>query len=144
MPAKKLLAAALIATLLSACGGNPSQSAVPGDGTYDDAMGAEDPYSSSAIGGDPATGGGDSGLPGATGAAGATGATGATGADGAIGNPDAAGFTLKGLVSDLEGKPLAGAKVSIGAQTTLTNEKGEFEITGIMDSQIWADVTKVG
>lgn len=144
MSVKNLLIASLIASLLTACGGNPaSQSAIPGDGTYDDAA-ATDPYRAdgAAVGGDPYTGG-DTGVS-ATGAGGKTPPTTGAGADGQIGNPVGSGFTLKGLVANLEGQPIAGAKVSIGAQTTLTNAKGEFEVAGIMDSQIWVDVTKDG
>ena len=140
MSAKKLLAAALIASLLSACGGNPTQ-ALPGDGSYDDTVLPADDYGYGAdgIGGDPATGGDPYGS--------GTGTTGTdplgTG-DGQIGDPTGQGFTLRGLVADQLGQPLAGAKVSIGAQTTLTSATGEFEITGIMDSQVWVDVSKSG
>ena len=143
MSAKKLLTAALLASLLTACGGGAGTQALPGDGTYDDTVIPADDagYGADGIGGDPGT----SDPYGAGSGTGGTGAIGGgTGADGQIGDPTGEGFVLRGLVADQLGQPLAGAKVSIGAQTTLTSATGEFEITGIMDSQVWVDVTKDG
>lgn len=142
MSAKKLLAAALIASLLTACGGSPTTTALPGDGTYDDTvMPADDGYGATGIGGDPGT---SDPYGSGTGTGSDIGTGTGTGADGQIGDPTGAGFTLRGLVADQVGQPIAGAKVSIGAQTTLTTASGEFEITGVMDSQVWVDVTKDG
>lgn len=141
MPAKKLLVAALITSLLSACGGGANTQALPGDGTFDDTVLAADANTGGdGIGGDPATDpyGSDPGA--GTGTGTPPGGTG----DGQIGDPTGNGFTLRGIVADQLGQPITGAKVSIGAQTTLTSASGEFEITGIMDSQVWVDVTKDG
>lgn len=141
MSAKKLVAAALISSLLTACGGGAATQALPGDGAYDDTVLSADGTGDAGIGGDPYTDPyGDGGSVPPTGGATDPG----TGADGQIGDPTGEGFTLRGLVADQLGQPLAGAKVSIGAQTTLTTASGEFEITGIMDSQVWVDVSKDG
>ncbi len=143
MSAKKLLAAALITSLLSACGGTPTQ-ALPGDGTFEDnVLSADGSLGGDAIGGDPASDPYGAGSGTGTGI-GAGSDPAAPGADGQIGDPTGEGFTLRGLVADQVGQPITGAKVSIGAQTTLTSATGEFEITGIMDSQVWVDVTKDG
>ncbi len=55
-----------------------------------------------------------------------------------------AGFVFRGVVTDAADKPLAGARVSIGAQTMLTDEMGEFEFKGITDAQLPVEVSKSG
>jgi hypothetical protein len=134
MPAKKLVLATLIATLLAGCGGNANQPALPGDGTYSDVVLPADDFGMSDV---PA-------LPADPGLAQPPVASAPVGVDGQIGDANGAGFTLRGLVADMEGKPIPGAKVSIGAQTTLTAANGAFTISGIMDTQVWVDVTAEG
>ncbi|MEB3329512.1 MAG: carboxypeptidase-like regulatory domain-containing protein [Candidatus Sericytochromatia bacterium] len=139
MPAKKLVLATLVATLLAGCGGNANQPALPGDGTYSDVVLPADDFGASEFPELPT----DVGLDQPP-AASAPVASAPAGVDGQIGDPGSAGFTLRGLVADLEGRPIAGAKVSIGAQTTLTTTAGAFTISGIMDTQVWVDVTAEG
>ncbi|MFO0981167.1 MAG: carboxypeptidase-like regulatory domain-containing protein [Planctomycetota bacterium] len=70
-----------------------------------------------------------------------------------------AGLTLTGIVRDAQGKPVAGAQVSLGAvvmnldeaggggsrgQKVETGADGRFEITGIRDSQYYLRVSKTG
>lgn len=129
MPAKKILAAALIGSLLAGCGGNNYQAPLPGDGTYDSGVLPADDYG---YGGDDyASGGTDGGY-----------------TDPGTATPGAGvsqGFVLKGIVLDkATNKPLARAKVSIGASTQLTAEDGTFEFPNISDTQVWVTVTMDG
>ncbi|MEB3197453.1 MAG: carboxypeptidase-like regulatory domain-containing protein [Candidatus Sericytochromatia bacterium] len=143
MLSKQSLAALLVSAVIAGCGGGAAnQAALPGDGTYDDTIlpandGTQDFAPGSALNPSPSD---PIGLPSTPPVA--SGAIPGTGT--MTPQPNAQGFTLRGLVSDLEGRPLAKAKVSIGPQTTLTNAEGTFEFTGIMDSQIWVDVTADG
>jgi hypothetical protein len=139
MPAKKLVLATLIATLLAGCGGNANQPALPGDGTYSDVVLPADDFGMSDVPAAPF----DPGLTDLP-AVSAPAASAPAGVDGQIGDPGAAGFTLRGLVTDLAGAPIPGAKVSIGAQTTLTSASGAFTFSGVMDTQVWVDVSADG
>ncbi|MEB3223740.1 MAG: carboxypeptidase-like regulatory domain-containing protein [Candidatus Sericytochromatia bacterium] len=134
MPAKKLVLATLIATLLAGCGATSNQQALPGDGTYSDVVLPADDYGMTT----------PPEAPFEPSANQPPVASAPTSVDGQIGNPNAAGFTLRGLVTDLVGKPIPGAKVSIGAQTTLASATGAFTISGIMDTQVWVDVSADG
>lgn len=126
MSANKWILVTLITTLLTACGGNQNQAPLPGDGSYDSQL-PPAPMSDEGYGIE-GTGGIQGVLPSPI----------------PSGGSQSTAFTLKGLVAGLDGKPIVGAKVSIGSQTTLTLDNGTFEITGITDSQIWVDVTKEG
>ncbi|MDB5097882.1 MAG: hypothetical protein JWM80_2303 [Cyanobacteria bacterium RYN_339] len=130
MAAKRVYSFAIAMFCLTACGTTPSTStALPGDGTVPIATPSTDMY---ATGVDPASLGSTSTTSGAALDPTATG-TAAT-----------AGYTLKGIVTDQLGAPLSGAKVSIGAQTTLSSAQGTFQIDKIMDSQIAVTVSLDG
>jgi nucleoid-associated protein YgaU len=136
MSAKKLLVAAVITSLLAGCGGNNSYQAPLPDGTYDSGITApEDDYASGDY-----TGGDTSGDY-------------APGDDTDLGtdpnaspSPDVAidGYTLKGFVSDANGKALAGATVSITGQSTLTDANGLYTLTKIGDTKVFLKVSKTG
>jgi hypothetical protein len=64
--------------------------------------------------------------------------------DGTASGAASASYTLKGIVTDALGAPLSGAKISIGAQTTIASAQGTFEIDKIADAQIAVSVTMDG
>lgn len=132
MSAKKLMLAALITSMLNACGGGTTQAPLPaGDdltppaASDDYSSGDDGSYPSDPIGGieDPT----------------------ASSDDGATPAVPADGFTLRGIVVDKQTKaPIKGATVTIGSSTQLTGDDGTFEIKDIQDTQVWVNVTKDG
>lgn len=134
MSAKKLLVAAVITSLLAGCGGNNSYQAPLPDGTYDSAVTeSEGDYASGDYTGEDTTGD--------------TSGDYAPGDDtDASPSPDVAtdGYTLKGFVSDANGKALAGATVSITGQSTLTDANGLYSLTKIGDTKVFPKVSKTG
>ncbi|MFN3430596.1 MAG: carboxypeptidase-like regulatory domain-containing protein [Candidatus Sericytochromatia bacterium] len=135
MLAKKLLVASIITSLLAGCGGNAVQPALP-EGDYgSDVMAPADDFGTDTGSYDPTT---DSGY----------GDDVATEPDQPTDteSPDATeGYTLKGLIADAAGKAIAGATVTIGAQTVVTDSAGKYEITQIArDSKVFVSVTKTG
>lgn len=131
MSAKKLVLAALITSMLNACGGGATQAPLPADGEITTPA-IEDEYSSGGdfSGADPY--GSD-----------AYGSEDPTGTDTVTVPED--GFVLKGIVVDQQTRhPIKGATVTIGSSTQLTGDDGTFEIKDIMDTQVWVNVTKDG
>jgi hypothetical protein len=136
MSAKKLLVATVITALLAGCGGNTTQAALP-DGTSSD--------TSMVTPADDSSYGADSGTPTDTGTGSDTSAAPVSDATGTPSTtPSTKGFTLKGLVSDGNGKGVDGASVTIGSQTVLTDASGKYEITGINDTKVYVNITKTG
>ncbi|GEM_PF-4048660 len=139
MPWKRVSTLVVTLAVLAACGGNqPLPPVVPDDGSgmaasddFDsvpapgesDAFGFDDPASIPELSPIPAA----SVLPSASPSAVAS-----------------AGFVFRGVVTNAADKPLAGARVSIGAQTMMADEKGEFEFKGITDAQLSVEVSKSG
>jgi hypothetical protein len=136
MVAKQVFPIALTFALLAGCGGGNAATPTTPVASDGSAVSPVAPTDTSMIGGDPG------------GAIMDTSATGATlGGSGLTASPAtslAKGFILKGLVTDSLGKPLAGAKISIGSQTQLSTTTGTFSINGIMDTQITVNVTMDG
>lgn len=132
MSAKKLMLAALITTMLSACGGSNTQAPLPAGDDLTTPPASSDDYGSGGdySGGDDAYASDSSGVDDPTG-------TGTT--------VPAEGFVLKGIVVDKQTKaPIKGATVTIGSSTQLTGDDGTFEIKDIMDTQVWVNVSKDG
>lgn len=122
MLAKKFLVLALATAMVAGCGTNNTASTLPGDGTYDQPA---DDYGT----------GDDSYAP-------APDASYAPIDDATDTATPALSYTLKGIVIEKDTRtPLAGAKITIGAQTMLTDAKGEFTISDIRDTQILVNVT---
>ncbi|MNS04253.1 hypothetical protein D3C72_356080 [compost metagenome] len=135
MLAKKLLVASIITSLLAGCGGNAVQPALP-EGDYgSDVMAPADDYGSDTGSYDPTTD--------------------PTAGDDVATEPDqptdtespdaTEGYTLKGFIADAAGKAIAGATVTIGAQTVVTDSAGKYEITKIArDTKVFVSITKTG
>ncbi|MEB3283675.1 MAG: carboxypeptidase-like regulatory domain-containing protein [Candidatus Sericytochromatia bacterium] len=145
MSIQKVVLTTLMASLLAGCGGAANQVALPGDGTFGEDFGPAGDYAA----------GDDSLFPADDFGAVPTGdvapvltpaASEGVGLDPTASDTvtSGAGYVLRGVIQDPEGRPIAKAKVSIGSQTTLTNDVGEFVISGIMDTQVWVDVTADG
>lgn len=111
--------------LMAGCGRGSNPGAVlPGDGTYTSNLpGMVDPYASPSPG---------------------AGVVGALQDVGATDEVPTAGYALMGIVADRDGQPLAGARVSIGAQTVVADAQGAFSLVGIRESEVLVDVVKEG
>jgi len=150
MSIQKFVITTLIASLLAGCGGAANQVTLPGDGTYGEDFGAAGDYAAGDNWSDLGTAGdvgtGQSPLPSNDDLSNLPANGSATPADGggSVADPTSPGYVLRGVVTDPSGRPLSKAKVSIGSQTTLTNDQGEFVISGIMDTQVWVDVSADG
>lgn len=122
---RSLILMAATVALVTGCGKGSNPGAVlPGDGTYTSNLpGMTDPYASPSPG---------------------AGVVGALPDANATDEAPVAGYTLMGIVSDSSGQPLAGARVSIGAQTAVADAQGAFSIVGIRDSEVMVDVVKEG
>lgn len=140
MAAKRLILVALTAALVSACGGS-NTSPTAATASTDPTLGATDTTGlDSTVGGDPGGALTDYGASSPYGVPTSPAASASASPAASLGS----GFTLKGLVTDAIGKPLAGAKVSIGSQTKLSGADGTFELDGIMDTQVDVAVTLDG
>jgi hypothetical protein len=135
MLAKKLLVASIITSLLAGCGGNTLQPGLPEGDFGSDVVAPADDYGSDTGSYDPTTD--------------------PTAGDDVATEPDqptdtespdaTEGYTLKGLIADASGKAIAGATVTIGAQTVVTDSAGKYEITKIArDTKVYVSVTKTG
>jgi hypothetical protein len=127
--AMKWIPVSLALLVLSACGTTPATStALPGDGSVPMTTPSIDPGYATGV--DPSSLGTDP--------------TSGAAIDPTASGADGVSYTLKGIVTDQLGAPLSGAKVSIGAQTTLASAQGTFQIDKIMDSQITVTVSLDG
>lgn len=140
MSAKRVLGAAVVSVLLTACGGTGTQATLPADGTY-----GSTPLTQATAPGAAAS---DTSYP-ITNASGTIDTTASSTAPTASTTASATvpvnGYTFAGIVTDqATGKPLPNAMVSIGSATLLTQSDGSFSFTGILDPTITVDVTLAG
>ncbi|HEY9722000.1 MAG TPA: carboxypeptidase regulatory-like domain-containing protein [Oscillatoriaceae cyanobacterium] len=139
MSAKKVMSAAILSVLLTACGAQTPQATLPADGTY----GSTSLTSADASG----AAASDTSYPDTTDSSGTSTLTDASGTTtpAASATVPANGYTFAGIVTDQStGQPLANAMVSIGASTLLTKSDGSFSFTGIMDPTITVAVSLTG